>query len=356
MGDITKNQHLVPQLVIRKFSDDGENIFRIREIRTNKGIKKEINKKGKGTASVMYREFAYEFPSRMIWCEDDINYIEKSFSEIETYYKDKVEILINMLENKEPIKEIQKFIENEILFTAIMFYLRSAKFMCVFSEVKEDKTNEEDIKNKRIEKIMELAFNPDYINKFKKTIIRNYKFHILESLDNAFFLSDSFMCTASYSFKGILSDCNCTNRSVGIKDILILIPISSKYYILYTDNDSHNKLLNNRQKVYLKDIKYYNSIIYRNSYEFTVGKKEFLEQIKNSVKKYLGPAGLNGRYILPREIWVDEIIDYYFSTGQFELLDCNDVFYYGFYESPIGYYNLDSKNDGVFMTTKYEEM
>ena len=81
------------------------------------------------------------------------------------------------------------------------------------------------------------------------------------------------------------------NRSledlVDSKEGMILIPVSSKYYILFTNKMTRRERVlhvfkNNRYSYY--DIDFYNKIIYRNSYIFIVGRyKEYFLKMRDEI-------------------------------------------------------------------------
>lgn len=185
------------------------------------------------------------------------NYIESKFQEIETSFGRRLKGLINRIESKEGIYSYKKYVKKHLMNIMLLFYFRA---------------------NKEVEELCKL--DNYYLEKLSEKIFKNYKFYIIHSEDHSFMLSDSYI--SIYDEK---------NRSleelVDSKEGMILIPVSSKYYILFTNKITRRERVlhvfkNNRYSYY--DIDFYNKIIYRNSYIFIVGRyKEYFLKMRDEI-------------------------------------------------------------------------
>lgn len=304
---------MVSQLIQKRFSieNDENTTYGIKEIyianETNYGTKYEINKFS--ISKTMFKYNFYELPNNIL-TNANINKYEKEFSKIESSYATQLNILLSMLNNpNKEFNKIKKHIEDNMLEKFLKFYFRTYQFLGVANDGIEEQNNENLRREEMNFRYLNTIENNSYLNGLERTIKKYYKLHILESLSEDFLLSDSFISTASLDFKGYFE----LNRKIGFKNILILIPISARYYLLYTDDNVNFK--NNFIKVYNKDIDYYNAIIYRNSCEFTIGKHlETLKRINENVTKYGFGFNIIDKNITKLEVWADEKINYYYHN------------------------------------------
>ena len=289
-----------------------------KESKKKETIKIKYETKSFSIEDTMYAKLCYEFDKlqdAMGW--EQPNFMEDMFATIyENDYKDVLETLKEMLEKRKSFKEIEMFIKNKAMMYFVLFYLKTYQFTLYPNDKK--KSQQEQIFNR----FSEMIFDVNYVCDLAKTIFNCYDLHILESQNNDFLLSDSFISTASFDFKGVGNKFPFyLNRSIGLNNVIILIPISSKFYLVYTDNVKYKKL-GNYIKVYnnindsYKNIDFYNSIIYRNSYEFTIGKHfETITHIQKIVPKYAFYSYAGG-HIDKNEVWCDIDIDKeYYLTG-----------------------------------------
>lgn len=329
---ITKKQHLIPQLIQKEFSEDKLKVYGIKEIAIKKDNKIEKIKydiKNYSIKNIMCKNSCYEFDKLNISKLNEPNALEKILGNYETQYKSILENIKKMIKEKKSFKQLKKYIESTAMMYFIIFYLRTYQFI-LYPNSKNIEQQEQvflNLKNK--------LFDSEYIISMAKTIINNYNLHILESPKGNFLLSDSYFSTASLDYKGFYPELSyVSNRDIGLKNIIILIPISANYYIMYTDSNAYK---NNYIKVYDKDIIFYNSIIYRNSYEYTIGKnKEMLEFINKNVPKYMFYSYSCGGYN-KRELWSDINIDKQYYLGNSEGLN------------PKGFKLYSNKNGNFFI-------
>ena len=126
----------------------------------------------------------------------------------------------------------------------------------------------------------------EYINKLSKAIIDFYDFAIIESSDD-FLLSDQFISTAAIKIKSRFL--NISNRNIGLNETIILIPISSSFYLVFW-NTKDILFLDKNKINFLNtyNLKLINNTIINNSYVKCVSKKENL--LKESLEKYRGSS------------------------------------------------------------------
>lgn len=348
---MTKNQHMIAQLIQKEFAYDDNKLktYGIKEIpivkenkETNKKETTQIKYETKSFSieDTMYAKLCYEFDElkdAMGW--EQPNFMENMFATIyENDYKDVLETLKEMLEERKSFKEIKLFIKNKAMMYFVLFYLKTYQFTLYPNENK--KSQQEQTFNR----FKEMIFDVDYVCDLAMTILNHYNLYILESKSDDFLLSDSFMATASFDYKDAgINPPFYLNRSIGLANIMILIPISSKFYLMYTDNEQYKKLghyinvYKNINDKY-KNIDFYNSIIYRNSYEFTIGKNiENIRHIKDIVPKYAFYSYAGG-HVDKNEIWCDVDIDKeYYLMGNIAQ------------KEGVGYTRYAKKNGEIFV-------
>lgn len=259
--DIIKNQHYIPRSLLHYF----------------------INPEGKFFESLIANKEIYATSPEKSMCakfiyEDDnlkINTVEKYFCKIETEVTPLVRKLIEIIDKykigKVEFSDIKTSIEN-LLPIFIIFYYRGGALLTEFSSL--------NIKDK-IPLLSQKILNQNYINALAITIKNCYKFAIIESNSN-FVLSDQFISTAALKIKGRFT--NISNRHMGIRDTLILIPISSSYYVIFWHTDDHFFAKENSINILdSEQIKMINQTIIDNSYVKCISaKRENLENVLNN--------------------------------------------------------------------------
>ena len=306
-NQVTKKQHMVAEVVQKQFSYDGLKTYGVKEIHIldeNKKCKRinyDIN--SFSISNIMWFDSCYELPT---YCRtnQNTNLLENRFAEIENVYLDILEKIKNMIEQKYSFKELDNYIKDIALCYFLIFYFRT-KMILFYGNSMKGTDKQQDVILKRLNHTL---FDYEYITGLINTIKHCYKLSILESPSNSFLLSDSFISTASIDYKGIcLETPFYLNRTIGLKNIIILIPISGRYYLLFSDNKNYTK--SNYMKIYDHEILKYNSVIYRNSFEFTVGRNmEAVRKVADKVNKY-ALFGFAGGSVQKPEIWVDEGVD-----------------------------------------------
>lgn len=145
------------------------------------------------------------------------------------------------------------------------------------------------IEDKKIEKFLSIVGDRKYLLDLSLTIMLGYKFTIIESSNDNFILSDQYISTCSLKPKCRFT--NVSNRNMGLKDTVILIPINSKYYIfLYNGSNDLNLSQNKINKLSKENTDIINTAIYNNSYYKVAYKNENdLENIKKDSDSIISP-------------------------------------------------------------------
>ncbi|WP_160124122.1 DUF4238 domain-containing protein [Listeria monocytogenes] len=257
---VTKKQHYIPQGILKHFSDDRKKVF---ELYNNLYLsKKEIR-------DTMFQNFVYE--------HGDLpkNTIENSFARIENSfipYHDKIADTLEanyLISQEAPLEEI-----NELMMFYVLLYLRSGALL------KEYAAYSDNPKSERIERLIKNLVGNVYPAELTNTILKGYEISILVDETEMFCMSDQFFSTVSLKFKNKFS--NMSNRQIGFKDTMILIPISSKFYLCFYDGNKP-KYVKPKSYCILTEEQTHeiNVAILKNSYSKSVCKKELpLEQNK----------------------------------------------------------------------------
>ncbi|MBN1618314.1 DUF4238 domain-containing protein [Candidatus Dojkabacteria bacterium] len=209
--NIVKNQRYIPEFVLWNFVNSDDKFFETL-----------LNKK-----TVYPTSPPSSMSARFIYEDDHLktNTVENFFSKIETEAAPKLKEVIKKIEQfkngtVDDIEENKVEIES-LLPIFLLFYYRSGALLTEFSSIqKEDK----------IPLLSKKILNEHYIKLLADTIKNGYKFALIESVKN-FLLSDQFISTAGLKIK--CQFMNISNRHMGLKDTLILIPLSSSFYVAY---------------------------------------------------------------------------------------------------------------------------
>lgn len=208
MSEMVINQHYVPKFVLSYFSNNKQVYEAL--VTENKLYKTSCNRS-------MSERLVYEHPLL------EKNQLERFFHSIESDFAPALKSAIDSLDQNENLNEVREIIES-YFHAIIVFYYRSGALLHEFSL---DTRNKED----RVGYLVEKLTNSPYITHLSETIINHYTFAIIKSENNDFLLSDQYISTSALGIKSRFA--NISNRHMGLKDVLILIPLSSKYYVVY---------------------------------------------------------------------------------------------------------------------------
>lgn len=273
----TKNQHYIPQCILKNFVSNNTNIY--------EGLIPKLKVYETNIRNSMSKRYMYEDES----IED--NYIENEFAQLEGELSTKTNKLISDIyetkfDNRQ-IYDIYNQLESYIPLVIVMYYRSGALFEeFEFSNLDFDgklggNTNIKSPVFAMLEKIQ----NSEYILGLTKTILDDYKFAILISEDD-FTISDQYLSTAALKIKSRFI--NYSNRMIGLKDTLILIPLSKKIYFCFFHNTNTFEIVENQYN-FLSDIQLnnFNNCIANNSYLKFAGANEDTMKlyIKNIIVK-----------------------------------------------------------------------
>jgi hypothetical protein len=157
----------------------------------------------------------------------------------------------------------------------LLFYFRSGALL------KEYSMDSENPKEIRVERMLLNIMDVGYIKGLRNTICKCYKCAIIYDEEGRFLLSDQYVSTVALKYKNRFS--NASNRQIGMKDTMILIPLSSKFYIVFYEGRSPMFIKENAfVKLEEKEVQEVNDVIFQNSYVKCVGKSDVeLERVKN---------------------------------------------------------------------------
>lgn len=261
-----KNQHYISQRILEKFANNKNQVV---EALVNEDKVYSTNYR-----QSMSEKYIYEHPAL------EVNELEKFFGEIEGYFSPALNeflSLIEQYENKSILLDKVKVQIEKYMKEFIIFYYRSGALLHEFSSF--DKT---DNKFHKIVLLLDNILNSNYIKELSHTITNHYDFYLLKSEDSSFLLSDQYISSASLSVKGRYL--NVSNRNLGMKDVLILIPLSSNYYIAYTNGNNPHYFRTNTLNVLTEEqVIEINNCIINNSYVKCIGKNKACveEALKN---------------------------------------------------------------------------
>lgn len=257
---ITKKQHYIPQGLIKHFSCGDKKIF---ELYKNYILSK------KPISDTMCQNLVYEHDKL------PVNTIEHLFAKKEGFFIPKHDELLLKVEKAYLNERVIPCIEiNKLLLFYILLYLRSGALLEEYSAYSDNP------KNQRVEKMLKNLLDSAYPVDLTNTILKGYQISIIVNEEETFLMSDQFISTASLKFKNKFS--NLSNRQIGLKNTIIFIPLSSKFYIVFYHGNNPSYIVPGKYSVLTKDqTQEINSIIAKNSYNKTISSKSSpLENIK----------------------------------------------------------------------------
>ena len=276
---IVINQHYIPQCLLKYFANDRDQVF---EALVEKGRVYPTNFRNS-----MSERFTYEHP------RIEKNKVERYFHKIESYIGSAVQRIIDTIEKHEreenDFSEIEKIVFQHIR-EFIIFYYRSGALLKEFEFEQKNKSD-------RVFLMLDKILNSGYIRELSRTIISYYDFAIIKSDNNEFVLSDQYMSTVALAIKNRFF--NTSNRHIGMKDLMILIPLSSKYYVIFFDGQIPDYISKSRINTLLQEqVELINEAIINNSYTKCIGSNRDSLEGATSKFEYQSPsatyAGGNG--------------------------------------------------------------
>jgi hypothetical protein len=219
------------------------------------------------------------------------NSLETIFSEIESKLAPKIEKIKEVLsheENSNIITSSLRYSINSILYEILIMYYRSGAVLYELSFQKQNK-------DQQLLSLLRKITNTRYIDALSRTIYNNYSLAIINSEESKFLISDQLISTASLDVKNRFL--NGTNRQMGLKGVIILIPISSKHYIVFFNGTIPSDIIENKICVISdKTLNLVNKCIVNNSYNKCVGLHKANVESYMSIFKPNSPVGTIAAY------------------------------------------------------------
>lgn len=274
MSNVTRRQHYVPKSVLRNFSSDGKQIYEGRMLTTN-CYKTNIN-------NSMCERNIYEH--KLL----ETNAIERFFaltidSDLALFTRE----FLNIFESdgKGIVEESFRCVSKHMQ-TVLLCYFRSGAILEEYNTAfKRDK-------GQVIIRILS-KISPKYINALRSTILSQYQYAVLKNNDIGFIIGDQYMATCALRIKSNFS--NASNRQIGQKDTLILLPISSTYCVAFFHGDKPDYVNSNSLcELTNAEVKQINQAICNSSYKKIAGENghlitELLKSASKITSRYLSP-------------------------------------------------------------------
>ncbi|MBG9768183.1 DUF4238 domain-containing protein [Bacillus vallismortis] len=217
--NIVKNQHYVSEFILRNFANEKKQVVEC-QLKHKKAYPININRS-------MSSKYTYEHNKL------EQNLLEKYFSKLESKVAPTLKKIVNELEKEMSNTRLVYELVCSIFIELLVFYYRSGALLHEFTSqyglVKSDE---------KIELLIKKIINFKYLNDLKTMIVNNYEWSIIKNDKNDFILSDQYISTAALSAKSRFL--NITNRHMGLKDVIILIPISSRFYFVFYNGKKPN--------------------------------------------------------------------------------------------------------------------
>lgn len=249
----TKKQHYIAQGIIKAFFDS--NSIYEKNLQNGRVYKTSIN-------NTMCMNDFYEFSL----LED--NFLENLFAT--SVDEDSSKLIKNL--KKILDKDNCLAAKNEIFKYIRLFLINYYKSITSLIHMSKETT-----KNDRssIVRMMNTIFDMKYIERISEVLLTGYDFSIIKSFNKNFVLTDQYIATCSLKFMGCFI--NISNREIGLKNTLVLVPISSEYYAMFVNGQlPDNFIIESEHINKLTEIQteIINNVIYNNSYEKCIALNE----------------------------------------------------------------------------------
>lgn len=249
----TKKQHYIAQGVIKAFFDSS-NIYE-KNVHSGKTYKTSVN-------NTMCMSDSYEFPLF------DDNYLENLFAtSIDEDSSKLIKELKELLNNNNYIDA-----KNRIFKCIRMFLINYYKSVTSLIHMSKDMSKKD---QGSIARMINTIFNMPYIDRISEILLTGYDFAIIKSCNEDFVLCDQFIATCSLKFIGRFI--NLSNREIGLKNTVVLIPISKNYYAMFINGqlpDSFDVVLDCINELSESQTQIINNIVFNNSYEKCISLNE----------------------------------------------------------------------------------
>ena len=302
----TKKQHYIAQSIIKEFFDV-DSLYE-KNIHSNNVYKTSIK-------NTMCMSNSYEVPL----LED--NSLEDLFATSIDVDSSKMIKELKRFLDKRNYEEAKKTIFKKIRIFLINYY----KSVTSLIHMSADMSKKDD---SSIIRMIKTIFNMPYIDRISEILCKEYDFAIIKSFSENFVLSDQFIATCSLKFMGRFV--NISNREIGLKNTVVLIPISKKYYGIFVNGslpDNFNIDFDSINELSESQTNAINNIIFNNSYEKCISQDETtinnLEKKNSSYGDLMAMAKFdNGNlatFKIKQEVFfTDDEFDLYQYFGEYE--------------------------------------
>lgn len=260
---ITKKQHYVSQGILKNFINEQGKVFELL-IEKKLIIPKRIQ-------DTMEQNYVYEHPVF------EVNTLERKFGEIESLIFPQIDQIIAGLEQEykgdiSAVKYISRI--KKMIPLLLVFYFRSGALLHEYA------FSSDNPKLDRVERLIDNIFSSRYINGLCQTVCNCYDTAIIVDESEQFLISDQYISTVALKYKNRFS--NASNRQIGMKENMILLPLSAKFYVVFYNGHIPDYIMKDRISVLMpEEVQRINDVIIRNSYVECVGKyKQELERVK----------------------------------------------------------------------------
>lgn len=294
----TKNQHYVSEGILKHFTDTNKKTYEIYM------PKKIVSKKG--ISDTMSQNYVYEHPLLKK------NSLEKTFAEIEDKVFPILDKLITAIDTNKK-NDCQYVLETikGILPFLLIFYFRSGALLYEYTF----NSNSDNLKLDRVERMLTNIIDKQYLFGLSKTILNCYDMAVIVDDKERFVISDQYLSTVALKYKNKFS--NASNRQIGMKETMLLLPLSAKYYVSFFSGNVPKYIQKNIFN-YIDDsaLQEINDVIYQNSYVKCVSKsKEEINRLNNKEFSIFSPSKTILKYedgniadrIIKREVFIYDI-------------------------------------------------
>lgn len=253
----TKKQHYVSRGLLELFSINESQIY---ECNTIEGrlYKANLN-------NAMEERNTYEHPFL------SNNLIENTFSEIESTFIPKLRSIVNNLRSQEPVAKDAYLNLSELFDVFLLFYYRSGAMLKEYSYGF-------DSDNKRVaavNRMLEIITLRNYLKQLAETLKKSYSYAFLHSKEGNFIISDQFISTVALGYKNMFA--NSSNRAIGMKETMILFPLSSEFYLALFHGNAPNFISENEICSLSDDeVMEINKVIFHNAYTKCAGRNNVI--------------------------------------------------------------------------------
>jgi len=255
------NQHYISQCLLKQFANSKNQVI---ETLVEVGKTYPTNYKNS-----MVERFTYEHPVL------GKNRVERYFQRIEDYFGPAVEVIIKTIEKSKDgncsFSDVKQQV-SKYMREFLIFYYRSRALLTEFEFERTDKGD-------RVFLMLEKIMNSQYIKGLSNTVTQYYDFAIIESENNEFLLSDQYLSTAALAIKNRFF--NMSNRHIGLRDVMLLLPLSGKFYAVFYNGQVPQYISSARMNTLNRDeIDEINEVIINNSYiKCVTNNREAIERV-----------------------------------------------------------------------------